>query len=915
MHIFPQTPNCSKFSPIHCLAALSVAIYLITLHTACGGIKETARNKQPTIDDYNFAVHYDIDNNKATDSVSYEELPAIEVLPTIYQPALTQTHDIKHTKLDLRFDWQKKHLIGKAILTLQPHFYTSDKVNIDAKGFDIHSIALLSKDKANMPLKYNYNDSLVLEINLDRPYKRDETYQIAISYTAQPERLIKHHTGRFHYDNKGLYFIMPDSLNPNKPYQIWTQGETYGASCWFPTIDAPNQKTSEEITITVENKYQTLSNGKLISSTNNPDGTRSDYWKQELPHSPYLFVVAIGEYAVYKDKWRDKEVNYYVEPKYAASAKAIFGNTPDMLTFFSERLGVDFPWDKYSQAVVRDFVAGAMENTSATLFYEQLQRDERELLEGNDDDIIAHELFHHWFGDLVTCESWANLALNESFATYGEYLWIDHKYGRDAADAHLSQDLRAYLNEAEEKKEPIIRYYYSNADDDLFDAHSYQKGGRVLHMLRNHVGDDAFFTAVTQYLKAHAFKTAEVNDLRMTFESVTGEDLNWFFDQWMLTKGHPELDIAYSVDTANLRATVIVQQTQAQDKVFILPTQVEIVYPDGSKERQNIRISKRNQTFTLPIKKTPKLLNFDPEKILLCTRTEHKGTQGYIDQYYHYNNYNDRWEALQALGKLNDTDNNDLQKLLLHAATNDPYYALRKEAIDILDSQTIASEKTLQTQIIAIARTDAHPLVREAALARLDKSNTPEVIAAFAHAMRDSSYQVIYTALQGLFTLAPEKAVYYAQMSENTDNPTLINAIAHIYSQAGTSKNQAFFEQHLPKTYTYNRYAMIEFYSKFLQRCNDNETTFNSLKTLQSIAQNDSNWWIRLRAAEAIRDMRTQYVARQLSESRATAAIHNTTNTPKMSAEEQLDFIDKAIDTLKKRETNQQVLSIYNSFN
>ena len=235
---------------------------------------------------------------------------------------------------------------------------------------------------------------------------------------------------------KGMYFINPRGEEKDKPTQIWTQGETESSSAWFPTIDKTNQRCTQELTVTVENKYVTLSNGKLMSQKKNTDGTRTDYWKMDLPHAPYLFFLGVGEYAVVKDKWRDKEVNYYVEKEYAPVAKKIFGNTPEMMTFFSKITGVDYPWVKYSQITGRDYVAGAMENTTATIHQESAQQDARELVDGNSwEGTIAHELFHQWFGDYVTTESWSNLTLNESFADYSQTLWDEYKYGKDEANS------------------------------------------------------------------------------------------------------------------------------------------------------------------------------------------------------------------------------------------------------------------------------------------------------------------------------------------------------------------------------------------------------------------------------------------------------------------------------------------------
>lgn len=308
--------------------------------------------------------------------------PILTIAPQkhTFNPSRTLEHDLLHTKLRISFNWEKQQLNGLAELTLKPYFYPQNKLVLDAQGFDLHSISLL-KDNDGTPLKYEY-DGRKLTIQLNKTYTRTEQYIIEIEYTAKPNELAKGGSDAITED-KGLYFINPLGQEPDKPKQIWTQGETQANSAWFPTIDTPNERMTQEIYITVDPKYTTLSNGAFIYSRQNADGTKTDYWKQELPHAPYLAMLAIGEYAVVKDKWRDKEVNYYVEPAYKGTAKKIFGNTPEMMEFFSKKLGVAYPWAKYSQVVVRDFVSGAMENTSASTFMEDLQLNERELLDKN----------------------------------------------------------------------------------------------------------------------------------------------------------------------------------------------------------------------------------------------------------------------------------------------------------------------------------------------------------------------------------------------------------------------------------------------------------------------------------------------------------------------------------------------------
>ena len=377
-------------------------------------------------------------------------------VPKIFRSTAERVNDLVHTKLDAKFDYAKSQMNGKAWITLKPHFYATDSLLLDAKGMDIKQVAIV-RHANNIPLKYRY-DGMLLDIDLDRTYKGNETYTIYIDYTAKPNEY-KGQGSAAITDAKGLYFINPLGTEKGKPTQIWTQGETEATSVYVPTIDKPNQKTTQEFYLTVPAKYVSLSNGKLMSQKNNADGTRTDYWKMDLPHAPYLFFIGVGDYAIIKDKYKDKEVNYYVEKEYAPVAKKIFGNTPEMMKYFSTITGVDYPWVKYSQITGVDYVSGAMENTTATLHSDAAQQDARQLTDENNwERVIAHELFHQWFGDLVTSESWSNLTLNESFANYSEYLWNEHKYGKDAADAHNYSDMQGYLLSGSGHKD-LVRYY------------------------------------------------------------------------------------------------------------------------------------------------------------------------------------------------------------------------------------------------------------------------------------------------------------------------------------------------------------------------------------------------------------------------------------------------------------------------
>ncbi|QEC51398.1 M1 family metallopeptidase [Anseongella ginsenosidimutans] len=491
-----------------------------------------------------------------------------------YKESYTRVTDLLHTDLKVSFNWDSSFVYGEAILQLKPYFYPSDSLILDATGFRLHEVSLLKGAGGKVPLEYDY-DGKKIRIGLDRQYTREEKYEIFIGYTAMPDRLEAGGSEAITQD-KGLYFIDPLDKDPDKPSQIWTQGETEANSAWFPTINGPQENHTQRIALTVNDKYVTLSNGTQVSSKSNGNGTRTDIWEQELPHATYLTMIAVGDFAVVKDKWRNLEVNYYVEPEFEQYAPLIFGNTPEMIGFYSDLLGVEYPWSKYSQIVVRDFVSGAMENTTATVFFDQMNMTDREYLDEDHEDIIAHELFHHWFGDLVTCESWSNLPLNEAFATYGEYLWLEHKYGRAEADVHGFNDMAYYFFDQDSHDKDLIRYQVPHRED-MFDVVTYQKGGRVLHMLRKYVGDEAFFAALKLYLERHRFQPVEVHDLRLAFEDVTGEDLNWFFNQWMLASGHPELNFEVSYEQEAGQVVIRTEQTQnlENNPLYKIPLKVD----------------------------------------------------------------------------------------------------------------------------------------------------------------------------------------------------------------------------------------------------------------------------------------------------------------------------------------------------
>ena len=753
-----------------------------------------------------------------------------------YNASATRVNDLIHTRLDVRFDWQNQYLHGEALLKLKPYFYPTDSLTLDAKGFDLKQVSLV-KNNQYVPLEYDYSDTMLIRISLDKKYTRDEEYEVFIRYTAKPNELPEGGSVAITSD-KGLYFINPYGEESAKPKQIWTQGETEASSCWFPTIDKPNERTSQELYVTVDNKYETLSNGRLESSVRNADGTRTDYWVQDIPHAPYLFMMAVGEFSVVKDSWRGLDVDYYVEPEYEKYARKIFGNTPEMIEFYSNLLGVQYPWDKYSQVVVRDFVSGAMENTSAVIHFEGLQQTSREMLDGDYEDIIAHELIHHWFGDLVTCESWANIPLNEAFATYGEVLWEDYKYGPDAGGLKLRQDLESYLDEAEVKQVDLIRFDYDHRDD-MFDSHSYSKGSRVLHMLRNMIGDEAFFHSLNLYLTRYAHRPVEIHEVRLSFEEVTGQDLNWFFNQWFFDKGHPILEVEPIMEEGGVNLKLRQTHSADGDLVYHIPLKVDFYYGDEV-ERKSIVFDEEEEEFFFETNRQPDLVNVDAQKMLLCEKINYQPTSAFIHQYNYAPLYLDRYEAVEHCA-IEQEDNSAAYKVVVDAL-DDPFWDLRRLAVSEIDLD-LDYYGVVKEKLLDMAENDEHALVRAEALDKLRDEEDEQYRAAFEKGMTDSSYTVIGTALKGLADIDPQAAMGKASMLESEENHEIKGAIASTYANHGDEQYQTFFESKLDNEGGISLYYMLYYYGNFLSRM-DKPVVMKGIRSLKEHSLDTDPFWV-----------------------------------------------------------------------
>lgn len=829
-------------------------------------------------------------------------LPEIEVTSTkeepkgTYKAAYVRRNDLIHTKLDIRFDWAKRHGIGKAWLTMKPMFYATDSLELDAKGFDIKKVTLWKSEGNESPLTYKY-DGEKLKISLGRLFSRNEEYIVHIDYVAKPEEQPVGGSAAITSD-KGLYFINHDGADPGKPRQIWTQGETEASSKWFPTVDKPNERCTQEIAMTVEDKYQTLSNGLKTKSVKNNDGTRTDTWVMDKPHAPYLFMMTVGEFTVVEDVWKYKDgtsipVYYYVEPKYGKFAKEIYNHTPEMLTFFSDVLGVKYPWPKMAHVIVRDYVSGAMENTSAIIYGDFCQKDDRELEEDHNDGIVAHETFHHWFGDLVTCESWSNLPLNESFANYSEYLWLEHKYGKDEADMHLDDDLGGYMQQAKNSRHPLINYYYDNKED-MFDQHSYNKGGCTLHQLRSILGDDAFFAGLKHYLTKNAFSDVESHELRMAFEEVTGEDLNWYWNQWFYAEGHPELKVSKKYNDADKTLTLEIEQAQnlSRNPLYRLPLMVD-VYENGKATRHPITVDKKENTFTFKVNGEPQWVNVDAKRTLVGEVKFERTKNEFAFQYQQGPNVLDRMEALE---KLRDKQK-DASKYrdVYENALNDKFWGVRRMAlanIHIID--TIGDAKLLD-RIAGIAANDPNPKVRIAAWERLTESGKHSYIKQAQGALeKERAYGVIGGALSYIGVVQPKAALAYADKLAALGNSSIIGTIAEMYANSGDVRFLPFFEQNWSKTSGFNQISMMGNYARLLGS-GDEATREKGIAKLKAVAM-DAGMALygRFGATDALKKIQGAYNEAKMPEKAKAVQAH--------------------IDEIKKWEKNPTLLQYYSSY-
>jgi len=625
--------------------------------------------------------------------------------------------DVLHMKIDVRLDVHGKRVSGTVTHSIAPLNDGTRYVEFDAIDMSISAVTVAKK-----PALFDY-DGAKLRVDIGEGRKRGHEVAIAVTYVAHPRI--------------GMYFIGPDEAYPDKPVQVWTQCQDEDTRYWLPCFDHPSEKATSEMILSVPGDWFALSNGRLLQDKQNRDGTRTLHWHQDRPHSTYLLTLAAGKLARIDATRGALTIDYFVEEKDVADAERTFAHTPAMIALFEKLTGLDYPWSKYSQVVVRDFVFGGMENTSATTMTENIIFDRKAAVDFTSDPLISHELAHQWFGDLLTCRDWSHGWLNESFATYLEMLWDEEHLGVDMYRQGAIENTELYLEER--YRRPIVTNVF-NEPIDLFDRHLYEKGSVVLHMLRGVLGDDQFFRSIQRYVRDNQERSVITQDLASAIAAETGRNLDWFFDQWVYKPGHPAFKVSWSWDEASRLATVNVKQTQKTDDgtpIFRAPLAIDFRKGRAKPAVFPVEITRADHTFVFALPSKPDLCRFDPYNRVLKEIDFEKSVGELRLQLRDDDDIAGRQLAAKGLGKKGGME---AAAALETAVTSDRFWAVQVAAAKALgEIRTTAARDALMRCLVV-----RHPKARRGVVAALGQfKGDGEVVDALRPlAKRDRSWFV-----------------------------------------------------------------------------------------------------------------------------------------------------------------------------
>jgi aminopeptidase N len=683
--------------------------------------------------------------------------------------ARSRDYDLQNARIELRFDLDHRQVIGQVTHTL-----TTLKDGLRELDFDSVGLTILSARLDGQDAHFSTDDAK-LRVDLTRAGKVGEKHEVVVRYQGSPK--------------KGLYFILPNKSDSTQPREIWTQGEAEDTRYYIPIYDYPNDRTTTEMIVTVPRDWVTVSNGKLESVVDAGPGMKTWSWRQSQPISTYLISLVAGQFDESKKTWRNIPVEYRVPRGEADRIPPTFARTPDMLSFFSDRLGVVYPWDKYDQTAVDQFTVGGMENVSATtlttrgLLHPELAR---ESLEGAD-GLISHEMSHQWFGDLVTCKDWADLWLNEGFATFMASLWEEHQYGADNAAYARWRAHAAWFRQRRLFDVPIVTHDFR--DSLQYAGNIYGKAGLVLEMLREQLGDDAFFHALQHYLEVNRLQNVVTADLIKAIEETSHVDVDRFFDQWILGAGAPRFAVNTSYDAGAKQVRMEVKQTQdvrGHVGLFATPVDVAIATAAGT-ESFPITVTKADETFFFPADSEPLLILFDKAAKILKSVEFHKSAAEWIYQLQHAEDVPDRADAAQALGDIKG--NEAAIAALGEAAAHDHFWGVRVQALTALGKLGGAQAENVVLPGLA----DPEPWVREVAVEQLGKFTDDPALAAKLTEIsaKDSAYRVRVAALLALGQRKAEGALSTLEGAAKTGSPDDVTRRAALRAMGELGNDQA----------------------------------------------------------------------------------------------------------------------------
>lgn len=672
--------------------------------------------------------------------------------PTQYVP--DHDYDQQHIALDLRFDWEREQAAGTATITFAPLRADLSRVVFDAADMTFNSVKLSN----GTPLRYESDEAREkLSVVLDRAYQPSDVVTLIIAY---------HTNGPVNRPGLpgfggGLKFFKPTAADPKRPRQIWSQGETEYNHFWFPCYDHPNDFATTEITATVEKPLTVISNGRLVETRDNRDNTRTFHWKIDQPHATYLTSIVVGDYAALEGSYAGIPVTSYVYPNEIEQGRVTTKRLPDMVRYFSEATGVKYPYAKYAQTMAEDF-GGGMENISATTQTERMIHDARSELDQTADSLESHELAHQWFGDYVTCRSWADSWLNESFATYFQALWDEHSLGRDDflyTDVKGDQD-KYFTAWARGQRRPVVTKNFANPES-VFDTYAYERGAMVLHMLRRQLGDRDWWRAINHYLTKYAHQPVDTEQFRIAVEEATGQSMDRFFDQWLYRMGHPVFRVTQGYDAASKTLKLTVRQEQKLDPsspypqagLFQVPVDIEIGAAGRTRVERVMIEPREEQTFTFSADAEPQLVNFDYGGTIVKELSFEKTTDALA---YQLANDEDVLGRVWALGQLSarskekETAESERKRIVLALAASlasDKFWGVRLESAGALRDS--AGDPAARAALLAATK-DPNARVRARAVSSLASLKDPSLAPLFQQLLGDRSYGVVRAAAAAL---------------------------------------------------------------------------------------------------------------------------------------------------------------------